>query len=278
MAEARYAALDVGGTKMSYALVDRDKGVLHRYDDVETPKSHLDIVLRIEGMIHDIMKDCLIEGIGISIAGPVTNDGTVVRTSNMKLNDGYPLQKRLDRSFFAPVSVENDARCFALGVHKYELEGKYDDGVFLTLGTGLGGAAILAGMLEPRPKAPSEEIGHMILVPGGRDCGCGGKGCAEAYVSGTAIEKRYVEAAGSFLSARDIAEMDDRASMCVMDEARKYFGMVLERLMEEYDPEAIVVGGGLSNALRIMEQECKVLRKSEMDDAALLGAVVPLLG
>lgn len=279
MAE-RYAALDIGGTKIAYALVEGGK-VMKRYHDKKTPDTELKLFDEIETAIMDARIDGGTKGIGVGIAGPVTDDGRVVKTSNMPLSPGYPLKERLEKTFFTQASVENDTRCFALGVHRYELEGRYNNLVCLTLGTGLGGAVITGGGLERRPTGTEGEIGHTVFKDGGYPCGCGRNGCNEAYVSGRAIEKRFRALGGDeTYSAKDIvmASADNWGAEQFLNRIRDNFSVILDRLVKKYDPEAIVLGGSLASTFMLAEGRCKVpLIKSEMEDAALLGAVVPLL-
>lgn len=276
MDEARYACLDIGGTKIAYALLDGNGRVIRRYPDRQTPRRWNEL----SGCILDVVGEAAdggrLDGIGVSVAGPVGDDGTVVETANMEFPPHFKLKGYLEGAFGTEASVENDARCFALGVHRHELKGRYKDVVCLTLGTGLGGAVIIDGGLEPRPRDQGEEIGHSLYREGGLVCGCGRKGCNEAYVSGTAIENRYRLMSGRKATAKEIAGMDDKFVRQLMNTVRGDFSNILERLVEKYRPEAIVIGGGAAGAFE--GQKCSVpVIRSGMADASLLGAAVPLL-
>jgi glucokinase len=276
MAEARYASLDIGGTKIAYALLGEDGRVLRRYPDRQTPGKWGKLSGCIIGAVEEAADGGRLDGIGVSVAGPVTDDGTVVETANMEFPPHFQLRGYLEGAFRTGASVENDARCFALGVHRHELKGRYKDVVCLTLGTGLGGAVIIDGGLEPRPRDQSEEIGHALYKEGGLVCGCGRKGCNEAYVSGTAIENRYSLMSGKKATAKEIAGMKDRFSRQLMNAVRGDFSVILDRLVGRYGPEAIILGGSVAPVFD--GQKCSVpLLRSGLADASLLGAVVPLL-
>lgn len=277
--------VDLGGSKIEAALIENDRVLKRARRRTEANKGR-DVVLN---NIADAIAEVFTKGvnaIGVGVAGPVNPVRSVMTQSPhiMCLVD-FPLKDFLGKKFRVKVAIDNDARMFTLGVLEFEYPG-IRNLVGLTLGTGVGGTAVVDGEMEKNPSDTSEEIGHIIIEKGGRRCACGARGCLEAYTSGRAIEKRYHELSGISLDAKAIAEKadggDDKAKQSI-EEAGHNLARGFVRIMKKYSPEVIVVGGGLAEAediLLIADREFRRMRpdakvkivKSKLRDAPLLGA------
>ena len=135
-----------------------------------------------------------IEFIGIASPGTISNN-KIQQATNLGLKD-FDLISKLQKYINLPMQIKNDAKCAALAEKNYGSMKKYDDCIFLCLGTGIGGAAFLKGeLLEPK-RFSGFEFGHMIINKNGKECSCGKKGCFETYSSIRAFKKNVADALG----------------------------------------------------------------------------------
>lgn len=276
--------VDVGGTKIEAALIE-DLNILRKVKrKTEAEKGKEAVLKNIVASINEVFSPS-VTAIGVGIAGPTNPDkGVLLESPHIPCLVNFPLRDFLEKEFKAKVVVDNDARMFTLG--EYDLYRK--NMVGLTLGTGIGGAAVVDDVMEANPKTAGEEIGHLKIVENGRRCSCGARGCLEAYASGSAIEKRYREFAGKKLTAKEIAEKAAKGNKVagkVVEEAGKYLGRGLVKILERHSPDVIVIGGSVSNTIGLIETaieefkkikpEAKVrIEKSKMRNAALSGAAL----
>ncbi len=265
--------VDVGGSKIEAALVS-DWKILKKVKRKTGAEKGREAVLK--NIISAIEKvfDSSVSAIGIGIAGPVNPEkSVVVQSPHTPCLVNVPVKEILEKTFKVKVVLDNDARMFTLGAHRiYGAKNM----VALTLGTGVGGAAIVNNKLEKNPRNAGEEIGHMVVEKNGRRCACGARGCLEAYVSGEAIELRYERLTGKKASAKKIADAarkGDKTAEKVIKEARDYLAKGLSMIAEKYNPEIIVVGGGVSNIREIFpDSEVKLVKPAQ--NLALLGAAM----
>jgi len=189
--------------------------------------------------------------VGLGFPGFVEpNTGRVIQSPNLPgLRDvdlAGPLQARLT----LPVLVENDALAAAYG--EYCLGGWQQDGlIYLGLGTGVGGGLITHGNPYPGEHGVAMEVGHIIVTPGGRPCGCGNAGCMEQYASASGVSHSYFEASGQKLSAYQIAqraEQGDAAAGAAFALAGVALAQALAHILKVVDVGRVVIGGGMSGA------------------------------
>jgi glucokinase len=178
-----------------------------------------------------------------------------------------PLKKILEKQLDLPVHLENDCNVCALGVHQVELKGKPQQLVGIFLGTGIGGGLILNGRLFSGFNRTAGEIGHMVLEVGGPKCGCGNRGCFEALAGRAAIFRRIqaavkdgqktllTEMLGSDLEdlrsgdLRKALRRGDKFVEQVIEEAAEYTGIAVANLINVFNPEVVVLGGGMIQQL-----------------------------
>lgn len=277
--------VDVGGTKIEVALVKGDKVVKKTRRQTEADKGSDAVLNNIADATAEVFSDD-VETMGVGLAGPFDPEkGVMIQSPHISCLVGFPIRDHLEERFKVRVAVDNDARMFTRGVLEFEYKGVRNL-VGLTLGTGVGGAVVIDGKMEENPRETSEEVGHMVVEEGGRNCACGGRGCIEAYASGRAMEERYVELTGKSLDAKGIVEKADgrdEAAKRVVEEAGAYLARGFAAIVDKSRPEVIAIGGGVSEAtalLRIAWAEFDKLRpnvrvrieKSRLKDATLLGA------
>jgi glucokinase len=209
-----------------------------------------------------------VAGVGIGAPGAVDFEaGTVIFAPNMEGWKEVPLKKELEKLLGVPVFVENDCNIAALGVHVSELKSRPRSMVGIFVGTGIGAGLILNGELYSGFCHTAGEIGHMVIEVGGPKCGCGNKGCFEALASRTAIFQRIKagikdgektllsEMLGEDLSdmrsgdLRKAIRRGDKFVDKIVEEASEYIGIAVANVANLLNPEVIVLGGGVIEAL-----------------------------
>ncbi len=251
--------VDIGGTKVLAAVVDQTGRVLDT-EEVATPVSAAHPVTAEEvedALVRVVSRLAERHGrstVGIGAAGFVDAAGQRVRFApHLPWRDeplAEKLTARLTQHLVGPVLVENDATGALWAEARFGVATELDHVVMLTLGTGIGGALLLGGTLHRGVNGMAGEFGHMQVVPDGRLCECGRCGCWEQYCSGRALI-RAAAAAGSALAGRAItasAHAGDPAAVAAYDEVGRWLGNGVADLVAAFDPELVVVGGGVSAA------------------------------
>ena len=196
-------------------------------------------------------------GVGVGIAGTVDRRRGIVRYSNNIRWKEVDLTRKLSDYLPVPVRAANDADCTALGEALVGAGRDYQDVVMLTLGAGVGGGVILDGRIYDGRGMGGMELGHMVIVEEGEMCTCKRKGCLEAYVSETALEKRTKKVFGAALPLSELLAMalagDNRARE-VLDDYVKKLGTGLVNIVNIFRPQLILLGGGISRLGRERER------------------------
>ena len=208
-----------------------------------------------------------VDGVGIGAPGPLdTRRGIVLLTPNLGWVD-MPLRDRVTEGLGLPAALDNDANCAVLGEHWRGAAPGTRHALGVTIGTGIGGGIILDGRLYHGASDCAGEIGHTTIEMNGRRCACGNYGCLEAYASGPAIARRALEAveAGAESSLADVMRRGPAAvtAQMVYDAAhrggcprprggaatpRRFLGAGIANLVNVYNPEVVVVCGGVTQA------------------------------
>ena len=264
--------IDIGGTTIKMGLF-KSEGKLDEMWEIQTRKQDggslilIDIANEISNKLNEkgILKE-EIEGIGLGVPGPVSDDGTVFKCVNL----GWGIinvEKKLEELTGLKVKAGNDANVAALG-EMWKGGGKgYKNVVMVTLGTGVGGGIIIDGKIVSGANGAGGEIGHIHISDNESEtCGCGKRGCLEQYASATGIVK-YANKLMSevytpstlrrleYISAKAIfegAEEGDLLSLEVVEFFAKQLGKALSYITCVCDPEVIVIGGGVSKAGEII--------------------------
>ena len=242
--------IDLGGTKIEGILIDEQFQVIKR-ERVPTKREegYEAILSRIVKLAKSIIEDVpdLESPIGICTPGTIESETGLLKNSNTVCLIGKPIQKDMERELGIPVVMENDANCFALAEATIGAAKKYNVVFGVILGTGCGGGITMLRNIHRGANRIAGEWGHHCLVPGGRECYCGNRGCTEAYISGTALEKEWFELSGEKSRVTDIIESGNYKNHPEWKENfLKNFGRGLANVIDILDPHAIVLGGGLS--------------------------------
>lgn len=285
--------VDIGGTNIRLGIVD-DKGkILYRKRFPTLKEQGKDeVITRLLKAIADVKKNSKypIRRIGIGCPGPLdSRKGIVLSPPNLPGWNKVPLKNIVQKRFNLPVVLENDANCFALGEKWRGAAKGCKDMVCLTLGTGIGGAIILNGALYTGKDGFGGELGHMSINFDGPKCGCGKRGCLEAYASATALVKRYKGKQN--VTSEEIYKLalrGDRRAKKVLKETALYLGVAISNFVNAFNPEIVVLGGGLAKAgdsifpeirrivrkisLKPLLRNLKIVPAKLSEDAGIIGA------
>ncbi len=250
--------VDVGGTKIAAALIDAE-GRPHGLRTVPTlaHEGAEAILGRIVALARAVIAEAsrMPAAVGIGTGGqvdPATGD-IVFATELLPGWTGLPLARRLREALGLPVRAANDVHTMALGEVTYGAGRGVRYGLYVAVGTGIGGGWVLDGRLYYGRSGLAGSVGHVKVEPDGRPCTCGGCGCVEQYASGPAIAGHYRRLRG-LAAAPDGQEVV--AAMCTGDtlarfavqEAGRWLGLALASLVNAMEPDAIVIGGGVAAA------------------------------
>lgn len=259
--------IDVGGTKIAAGRVDEKGSIVARARRSTPAQSPDAIATAIAELITELHTDD-VQAVGVACAGYIDRAGTTVLFSpNLAWRD-EPLKERIAANTDLPVIIENDANAAAYGEFVHGAGRDLGHMVMVTVGTGVGGGIVSNGKLFRGAYGIGGELGHMLLVPGGRLCGCGNRGCVEAYGSGTALTRdaRELVRSGAQFGRRltDLCDGDadkltgamvttaalegDVASIDLLAQVGNWLGEATSSMASLLDPEGFVIGGGVADA------------------------------
>lgn len=262
-----FIGVDVGGTKVLAGEVS-ETGEVRRTARCSTPGRLVDAALvedALTAAVTEVADGRPIDGVGIAAAGFVDGAGARVMFAPHLPWRGEDVRARLTERWGTLVALDNDANCAARAEHAYGAARGVDDALVLTLGTGIGGALLLGGRVHRGRNGMAGEFGHMQVVPEGQPCECGGRGCWEQYSSGNALVRYARHGIGREPSVLEelsdgnpelitgpmvtaAAEAGDLVARQAFASVGDWLGVGIANLVAAFDPECVVVGGGVSAA------------------------------
>lgn len=300
--------IDLGGTKIKGALADLEGNILSSYTIPTDAFEGEEAVLgRINGVIGKVLEESgksinEIKAIGIGSPGPLDSEkGIIINSANLPFKN-FNIVSEVKKVYNLPVYLENDANVAAIAEYMFGAGKGTRNMVYVTVSTGVGGGAVLNGKLYKGSTSNALEIGHTTVLPEGPKCNCGNYGCVEVLTSGTAIARQAREAleAGlnTSLSQYDKltsyevyveAQKGDKVSEDILEKSFTYLGIGIANTIVSFDPEMIVIGGGVSKmgsimfdkvnevvkerALKAMAENCKIVPAGLGEDTGVMGAV-----
>ncbi len=270
---ALVAGVDLGGTKILAAIVDAEDRVLGRAK-ASTPAAQggeailaaINSTLRLAAIEAGVAIADL-KGVAIGSPGPLDPDrGVILFSANLNVRD-FPLGPGLSAATGLPVLVRNDVRMGGYGEFRLGAGKGHKNVLAAFVGTGIGGCVIVDGKMVTGSTGNAGELGHIALKPGGPRCGCGRRGCMEAFASRSAIARRIAKAhrrgretslsskldgKGSKLKSKELAAAyheGDALTVTEVHRAAYYLGLGLGSLVNVLGPEVVIVGGGVTEAL-----------------------------
>ncbi|MFR1672924.1 MAG: ROK family protein, partial [Candidatus Gastranaerophilaceae bacterium] len=276
--------IDLGGTKILIALVNRETGevIAHIKKKTKKEKGPKNIIKKMTEGIEELLENSgknldEISSIGVGAAGQNDREnGILIAAPNLDCYD-LNIKKLLSEHFNIPVFLGNDVEIATIGEMKFGAARGYDDLVCIFVGTGVGSSIVKEGKIITGATGTAGEIGHMIVDLNGRQCACGAHGCLEAYASRSAIERRiegalkkgrqscileYLETGKSITSSmiQKSIERDDELVLQCVTEASEYLSGGIASIINFINPKLVVLGGGLIDAVDFFYQ--KTIKKA----------------
>lgn len=287
-----YVGVDLGGTNIAVGLVDENSILkYHKSTPTRAERGSKEVIKDIIKLINETIRDYginkeTVKAIGIGVPGIAEpNSGEVIYCVNLGWNN-VPLKQDLEKELNIPVFVDNDATVAGLAEYKIGVMRNCESGVFITLGTGVGGGIVINGKVRSGFNGVGSEIGHMIVGENFYPCNCGRNGCLETFTSSTALinytrkligegnETSIVKKTkGSLeeINGRIIfeaAKEGDYVANKAVDRLVKYLAIGITNIINIIDPEIIALGGGLSGAgdflLAKVQEEVERVRYMKM--------------
>ena len=240
--------VDLGGTKTEAILLDENFNVLER-KRIQTPQNDYQQILdSISTLVLDLSKNISDFSLGICTPGAISKQTGLIKNSNTQCLIGRSLKEDLENLLGKKVSMENDANCFTMAEATLGAAMEFDLVFGVILGTGVGGGIVINKKLYPGRTNIAGEWGHHTLHPNGNPCYCGKTGCVETYISGPSLENNWTKLTGKSQSLPEIlTSTDNEYWKKWKNEFLENFGYGIANVIDILDPNAIVLGGGLSN-------------------------------
>jgi len=280
MKRAWAAGLDMGGTNIRCAAVSAaGRVILMERGPAHASRHAGDVAENIATQLLHLLDTARERGlgspraIGVAVPGPLdVHSGIVKAAPHVAAWRGYPLRSKLETLIGRSIVLENDANAWALGEFWRGAARGRRDVVLLTLGTGVGGGIIVDGKLVHGRSGMAGELGHVTVEPEGPPCDCGARGCLEAYASASGlrglVEARLGLSAGARLPATLLdadgnfsvramsaeARRGDRMALETFAVAGNYLGIAIASFLNIFNPELVVIGGGVAGALPYMRK------------------------
>jgi glucokinase len=244
--------VDLGGTKILVGVVARDGSIVRRHERPTPQDSQEHVLAELEAAVAELLDDS-VAAVGFGVPSPIDQArGVVVRCVNLPLEDA-PLRERMHARFGVPVGLDNDANAAAIG--EWRAGAGRDTGglIMLTLGTGVGGGVISGGSPFRGRNGVGAELGHVVVVHGGRPCqgACTGHGHLETYASGSAATAAAREAFGPSADAPRLVQLaneGDARAKELLEEIAGYLGSGIGSFVNVFAPQLVVLGGGFGVA------------------------------
>jgi glucokinase len=268
--------IDIGGTNIRASVVDGAGEVL---DTVQAPTPHSEQALEdgLERAVRELCARNTIGAVGLAVAGFVDETRTSVRFAPHLPWEDSPVARRLSDRLGLPVILEHDANAAMWAEYRFGAAAGAHNGVLVAIGTGIGAALLVGGQLYRGSFGVAPELGHLQVVPHGRACPCGKRGCWERYCSGTALvdtalEMLATDPARSTVLAREsyrdpgsltgrrvagAAQDGDPVAQLVMAEFARWLGLGLAFVSDIFDPDLIVIAGGVSSSAGLFLDEAR---------------------
>ena len=264
--------IDLGGTNIVAGVVDEKYEIIARAScKTNVPRPEAEICDSMAAIVKEAIKKAKlkmddIDYIGIGVPGAVNPETRIIETSPNLFFKNWEIAKMMEERLHKYTKVENDANAAALGEFLAGSAKGTKNAIAITLGTGVGGGIVIDGKIYSGSNFAGAELGHMVIVKDGRECGCGRKGCWEAYASATALINmtkeaiRNEKAEFSYMlhladddidnvngkTAFDAQQAGDNTGAEVVDQYISYLATGLINIINIFQPDVLCIGGGIA--------------------------------
>ena len=264
--------IDIGGSHVGIGLVDqfgniqqkKEKYIVEKVENESQINKHNlkeEITQFIIQTIKEYQKMDFVESVGIAVPGTV-NETTIIKAVNLGI-ENYEITPIIEKETGTKVKLKNDAKCSAIAEQKYGVFINCQNGLFLCIGTGVGGAVIYNGKVLESQKVPGFEFSHMIIQKNGLLCNCGKRGCFEVYASLKRFKEKMVKEFDlASLRNEEIIEFisnnkDDIRLKYFLNEYIENLAIGISNLINIFEPERILIGGSFADYKEILIEPLK---------------------
>lgn len=295
--------VDIGGSHVAVGLINQtgkivcksEKNLNNKLNLEDFPKTLVNTIIEQIGIVLENSKTALtkINLIGIAVPGMVSKT-SIIKAENLHIKN-LPIVEEINKFYNIPIKLRNDAKCAALAEKEYGSLRKAKDAIFLSIGTGIGGAVFLNGELLVPHKYEGFEIGHITIEKNGLQCNCGRCGCFEKYASMSALKEKIAKVYGkeniTGEELKEILENTENVEISkIVDEYIENLCIGIANIINIFEPEIISIGGSfayfektLLNKLMLRLQKEEIFNKENMpkitlaklkNDAGIIGSVL----
>jgi len=283
--------IDLGGTKIEGVIlnaIDNPDPIIRTRVDTEADLGYEHVMGQIEKLVEQMKQQSSLKPQTIGFGTPGVLDPVLQKMKNCNTTslNGMPLKKDIEEKLKLPISLANDANCFALAetqwgiVREKGLPGKVVFGIIM--GTGVGGGLVLDGKIWSGFHGIAGEWGHNFLDQSGGPCYCGKTGCVETIISGPALERYYAGITGTKIRLKEIVlkhlQKSDDAAAKTIERLCYFFGKGVASVINLLDPDAIIIGGGVGNIDAIYTDGLASLQNFIFNNSADTPILKPSLG
>jgi len=247
--------VDLGGTNLRAAAIDRDGNLLDKPISVDTNyrggrEAVIGDIVAAVNRLKVQFESCRLAGVGIGVPGFIRiREGFITNSNNLPYLENFPVRDDIERRLGTPIILENDANAAALGETWMGAGKEDDDLVLLTLGTGVGGGIIFDGKVLHGALGMAGELGHLTIDPNGPPCGCGNNGCLEKIASATAVESMaYLMSLGDNLTSRDVYNLaagGNVKAQRIFQQMGRALGIAIANLINTFNFPLYLLSGGM---------------------------------
>ena len=247
--------VDLGGTNLRAAAIDRDGNLLDKPISVDTNyhggrEAVIGDIVAAVNRLKIQFESLRLAGVGIGVPGFIRlREGFITNSNNLPYLENFPVRDDIERRLGTPIILENDANAAALGETWMGAGKEVDDLVLLTLGTGVGGGIIFDGKVLHGALGMAGELGHLTIDPNGPPCGCGNNGCLEKIASATAVESMaYLMSLGDNLTSRDVYNLaagGNIKAQRIFQQMGRALGIAVANLINTFNFPLYLLSGGM---------------------------------
>jgi glucokinase-like ROK family protein len=268
MGKKHILSVDIGGSKLMAGIMDYCNGSIILKESIPLKAAITEdyLIENILFITEGLIKRCSnidISCIGVSVPGTADSENGVLIYACYSGIRNFEIGRILKEKYNIPVFIENDVNSCAYGEKIFGVCREVDDFLWVTVSNGVGGALVLNGHIYEGRFKGAGEVGHINVVEDGYMCGCGNKGCLEAYASGPGIVRRYREKSRDYLTektARIIAEdayKGDKLALEIYRETGYFLGKAISYAVNIINPQKVILGGGVSMDIELFLPEIK---------------------
>ena len=270
-----YLGVDIGGSSTKFVVVSLPRMRVNNLCKHKTPKTRKELLRLISGHVKEFEQELgrKLTGVGVALAGVFDASGKkILHSPNIPAFSSWNIYQAVKAAVKRPVSAGNDANAFTLGESVLGAARGFKRVFGMTIGTGVGGGLFSNGQLEIGANGGAGEIGHSVIVAGGKGCTCGGRGHLEEYITTRAF-LRFGGDSPNVLAIK--ARKGDKRAQKAFDIMAGYLAVALANIVNIWDPEVIVIGGGIAQDSDLfLKRAMRLARKEILSPKAATNLVV----